>query len=272
MTRRLIDTAVKTSAQAIDRCLAEQAAHLETVISKYLRGQFQNIHDYNRHAGEMTEPYRLIVVADYPRQFSDRAAEQLVALAENGPRCGVYTLVLFSPDDEEPRGVPFARLTQSMDLVSFQGGKVQAHLNSDVPGLEFVPDRCPPIAFDADGRPSSAAGAFIESLGLAAKRGTDTVVTLDNFLPVVNRNRAGAVPEFAPGAPPLTQAPATWWTATTAGMAVAPIGRSGAQGVVVGILLLDHRGGRRDHGRPAAFGEDDFAARHDLDDGDALLA
>ena len=229
---RLIDTAVKTSAQAIDRCLAEQAAHLETVISKYLRGQFQNIHDYNRHAGEMTEPYRLIVVADYPRQFSDRAAEQLVALAENGPRCGVYTLLLFSPDDEEPRGVPFARLTQSMDLVSFQGGKAQAHLNSDVPGLEFVPDRCPPIAFDADGRPSSAAGAFIESLGLAAKRGTDTVVTLDNFLPVVNRNRAGAVPEFAPGAPPLTQAPATWWTATTAGMAVAPIGRSGAQGVV----------------------------------------
>jgi DNA segregation ATPase FtsK/SpoIIIE, S-DNA-T family len=229
---RLIDTGVKTSAQAIDRCLAEQAAHLETVISKYLRGQFQNIHDYNRHAGEMTEPYRLIVVADYPRQFSDRAAEQLLALAENGPRCGVYTLLLYSPDNEEPRGMPFDRLTQSMDVVSFQGSKAQVRPSSGVPGLEFVPDRCSPIAFDADGHPSSAAAAFIESLGLAAKRGTDTIVTLDNFLPVVNRNRAGALPEFASAAPPLTQAPASWWTATTASMAVAPIGRSGAQGVV----------------------------------------
>jgi DNA segregation ATPase FtsK/SpoIIIE, S-DNA-T family len=229
---RLIDTGVKTSAQAIDRCLAEQAAHLETVISKYLRGQFQNIHDYNRQADEMTEPYRLIVVADYPRQFSDRAAEQLLALAENGPRCGVYTLLLYSSDGEEPRGVPFARLTQSMDVVSFQGGSAQVRLGSGETGLEFIPDRCPPIAFDADGRPSSAAAAFIESLGLAAKRGTETVVTLDNFLPVVNRNRAGALPEFTAAAPPLTLAPISWWTATTTGMAVAPIGRSGAQGVV----------------------------------------
>jgi len=228
---RLIDAGVKTSAQAIERCLAEQTAHLETVISKYLRGQFQNIHDYNRHADEITEPYRLIVVADYPGQFSDRASEQLLSLAENGPRCGLYTLLLYSPEDEEPRGLPFGRLTQSMDVVSLAGNRAWMRLGAGPPDLEFSPDRCPDIAFDADGRPSTPAAAFIEALGQTAQRSSHTVVTLDNFLPVVNRNRTGALPEFMPGTPPLSQAPDSWWGATTADMAVAPIGRSGAQGV-----------------------------------------
>jgi hypothetical protein len=228
---RLIDTAVKTSAHAIERCLGDHVAHLETVISKYLRGQFENIHDYNRHAGEMTEPYRLLVIADYPKQFSDRAAEQLLSLVENGPRCGVYTLLLYSPEDEEPRGSSFARLTQSMDVIRFQGQSAEVCLGKDAAGPRFDPDRCPPIAFDSAGRPATPAAEFIEALGRATKQSAESVVTLDNFLPVLNRNRAGVLPDFRPSALPLSQDPESWWTATTADTAVAPIGRSGAQGV-----------------------------------------
>lgn len=228
---RMVEGGVKTSAQSIDRCLSEHVAHLETVVSKYLRGQFQDIHDYNRSAGEMAEPFRLIVVADYPRQFSDRAAEQLLSVVENGPRCGVYAMVLYAPEDEAPRGVPFERLTQSMDIVALQGERARLQLAGSQTSLEFTADRCPAIAFDADGPPTTPAARFLEAIGGAAKRGISTVVTLDNFLPVVNRNRAGALPEFAPAAPSLSLDPETWWTATTAHMAVAPIGRAGAQGV-----------------------------------------
>lgn len=228
---RLIQGGVKTSSQSIDRCLSEHVAHLETVVSKYLRGQFQNIHDYNREAGEMAEPYRLIVVADYPRQFSDRAAEQLLSLVENGPRCGVYTVVLYWLEDEAPHGLPFARLTQAMDVVTFKGEVATLKLAGSVSFLDFSPDRCPSVTFNTDGRASTPAAQFLEAIGSAAKRGTDVVVTLENFLPVVNRNRAEALPEFVPGAPPLALAPESWWNATTADMAVAPIGRAGAQGV-----------------------------------------
>lgn len=228
---RLIEGGVKTSSQAIDRCLSAHVAHLETVVSKYLRGQFQNIHDYNHRAGEMAEPYRLVVIADYPRQFSDRAAEQLLSLVENGPRCGVYPLVLYSPEDEAPRGLPFRRLTQAMDVVTFVSGAAKLNLAGSASSLDFAPDRCPTVAFDADGRAASPAARFIEAIGSAAKRASDVVVTLENLLPVVNRNRAGAAPDFLPGAPPLALGPETWWTATTAAMAVAPIGRAGAQGV-----------------------------------------
>lgn len=228
---RLTDTGVKTSAQSIERCLTELTAHLETAISKYLRGQFRDIRDYNRHAGEVAEPYRLIVIADYPRQFSDRAAEQLLSLIENGPRCGIYTVLLYAPEEEEPRGVPFARLTQTMDVVSFQNGTARVRVGSTGQLHDFAPDACPPIAFSADGHPATPAAAFIEKLGLAAKRGTDVVVTLENFLPAVSRSRIGALPEFRVGAPPLSLSPDSWWSASTAELAVAPIGRSGAQGV-----------------------------------------
>lgn len=228
---RLIDDGVKTSSHSIDRCLSEHVTHLETVVSKYLRGQFQNIHDYNRTAGEMAEPYRLIAIADYPRQFSDRAAEQLLSLVENGPRCGVYVAMLYSPDDEPPRGVPFERLIQAMDVVELKGESALLQVAGSASALDFSPDDCPSIAFDHDGRAITPAARFIEAIGSVAKRGADVVVTLENFLPAVNRNRAGALPEFLPGAPPLGVGQESWWSATTADLAVAPIGRAGAQGV-----------------------------------------
>lgn len=228
---RLIEGGVKTSSHAIDRCLSEHVTHLETVVSKYLRGQFENIHDYNRSAGELAEPYRLIVIADYPRQFSDRAAEQLLTLVDNGPRSGVYVVFLYSPEDEPPHGLPFERLLQAMDVVTVTGEMAALKLGGTTSVLEFTPDRCPVIAFDHDGRAKTPAAEFIEAIGSAAKRGADVVVTLENFLPVVNRNRVGVLPEFLPSAPPLGVDPETWWSATTADMAVAPIGRAGAQGV-----------------------------------------
>lgn len=228
---RLIDVGVKTSSHAIERCLAENVIHIETVISKYLRGQFSNIHDYNCHAGEMVQPYRLIVLADFPRQVSEPAAEQLLSLIENGPRCGVYVLLHYAPVDEDARGVPLVRLTQGMDVVRVGAGLATVHLATGDAPIEFKPDACPAIAFDVDGRPTTPSAERLDTIGRAAKRGSEVVVTLANFLPVVNRNRAGALPDFIPGAPPLSEASDSWWSATTSDQAVAFLGRSGAQGV-----------------------------------------
>ena len=44
-------------------------------------------------AGEVAEPYRVLVVANYPASFSDIAQRRLISIAQSGPRCGVYVLV-----------------------------------------------------------------------------------------------------------------------------------------------------------------------------------
>jgi DNA segregation ATPase FtsK/SpoIIIE, S-DNA-T family len=83
-----------TDADQIDQRLANLTEHMETVIQKYLRNEFATIDDYNQQAGELAEPYRYLVIADLPTNFSDEALRRLSSIASTGARCGVYTLVM----------------------------------------------------------------------------------------------------------------------------------------------------------------------------------
>jgi energy-coupling factor transporter ATP-binding protein EcfA2 len=67
---------------------------METVIQKYLRNEFATIDDYNAQAGELAEPYRFLVISDFPVNFSDEAFRRLSSIATTGSRCGVYTLIM----------------------------------------------------------------------------------------------------------------------------------------------------------------------------------
>ena len=74
---------------------------MENVIQKYLRNEYETIEEYNAQAGEVAEPYRVLVVANFPANFTTEAARRLVSIATSGPRCGVYTLI--SVDTEASR-------------------------------------------------------------------------------------------------------------------------------------------------------------------------
>ena len=51
---------------------------MENVIQKYLRNEFETIEEYNAHAGEVAEPFRVLVVANFPANFNETAARRLV--------------------------------------------------------------------------------------------------------------------------------------------------------------------------------------------------
>ena len=57
---------------------------MENVIQKYLRNEFETIEEYNVHAGEVAEPFRVLVVANFPANFSETAARRLVSIASTG--------------------------------------------------------------------------------------------------------------------------------------------------------------------------------------------
>src|SRR5687767_10818835 len=67
---------------------------METVIQKYLRNEYETIDDYNAQAGELAEPYRFLVVNDFPTGFQGEAFRRLMSISSSGARCGVYTLVI----------------------------------------------------------------------------------------------------------------------------------------------------------------------------------
>ncbi|MEM9083015.1 MAG: hypothetical protein AAGB34_05405, partial [Planctomycetota bacterium] len=48
----------------IERQLIDMTEHMETVIQKYLRSDFETIEAYNQAAGEIAEPYRFVLISD----------------------------------------------------------------------------------------------------------------------------------------------------------------------------------------------------------------
>ncbi len=89
----LVGGRIWTSQDQIDQRLANLTDHMETVIQKYLRNEFETIDDYNAQAGELAEPYRFLVIADLPVGFTADAFRRLNSIASSGARCGVYTLI-----------------------------------------------------------------------------------------------------------------------------------------------------------------------------------
>jgi DNA segregation ATPase FtsK/SpoIIIE, S-DNA-T family len=233
---RLMDEKTWTSERDIERILDELSDHLEVVISTYLRGQFATIDEYNQHAGEVAQPYRVLAVFDYPTGFSERAQRQLLSLIENGPRCGVYTILHYDPSAGSRDGhanVPVDRLIHGMRKVRWHGGTAQMSGPAGENVAALLPDEAPPVSFGADGKPQTSCAALLTAVGEQVRdiMARPRAVTLESLLPVLSRSRSGVLPVLARGVPPVSADPATWWTASSAESAVALLGRSGAQGV-----------------------------------------
>jgi len=89
----LVGGRIWTESEHIEARLTELTSHMENVIQKYLRNEFETIDAYNQQAGELAEPYRFLVVADFPANFNEGAARRLSSIVSSGARCGVFTLI-----------------------------------------------------------------------------------------------------------------------------------------------------------------------------------
>ncbi len=133
-----------TESQHIEQRLADMTEHMENVIQKYLRNQFSSIEDYNIQAGKVAEPYRTLVVMDFPVNFSDAAARRLVSIAQNGPRCGVYTVVLNDTTKPLPYGFNIADLERFATVLFSDKGHL-VWQDNDLKDCQLKPDSPPGV-------------------------------------------------------------------------------------------------------------------------------
>ena len=110
-----------TEANHIEQQLADLSAHMETVIQKYLGHKYETMEAYNNEAQEVAEPYRLLVVANFPVNFTEQAAQRLISIASNGPRCGVYVLVVVDTDQESPYKFNLSELERTATIIECKG-------------------------------------------------------------------------------------------------------------------------------------------------------
>ena len=101
----LVTSRIWTEPAQIEQRLADITEQMELVIQKYLRNEYDSIGAYNADA-EVPEPYRFVVVANFPANFTETSARRLASIASSGERCGVYTIV--SVDTKAPMPANFS--------------------------------------------------------------------------------------------------------------------------------------------------------------------
>jgi len=191
-----ITSRIWTESSHIEQQLVKLTEHMETVIQVYLRNEFQTIQEYNDFAGEMAEPYRVLVVANFPANFSEAAARRLLSIIASGARCGVYVLLSLDTRMKLPHGFNMSDLEAEMVELAWRDGA-------------FVWKKSPlgalPLALDAPPEPKP----FTDLVRAAGKQ-------------IQEIDRVEVPFEFV--VPPQD----AWWSGNTARELDVPLGRAGA--------------------------------------------
>lgn len=183
----------------IEQSLADLETHMATVNQKYLGVRYATMEEYNAQAGEVAEPYRLLVVADFPARFSDSAAQRLVSIATNGRGTGVYVLAMVDTEQKLPYNFNLGDLERKAEIVVCDGSRA-AWQDPDFKGCSLSLDRIP--SADQFER-------IVKSVGEAAVAASEVKVPIEK----------AALP------------PEKWWQGDARNGVRVPIGRVGAEGV-----------------------------------------
>jgi energy-coupling factor transporter ATP-binding protein EcfA2 len=131
---RLVTHRIWTETEHINKRLTDLTEHMEDVIQTYLRNEFRSIDEYNRHAGEVAEPFHILVASNFPAGFSDEAAARMLSIVNSGARCGVYTVLSVDTKQEMPRNFNLADLEQNAVTVQWNGKRF-CWLDEDIKDL-----------------------------------------------------------------------------------------------------------------------------------------
>ncbi|MBX3389114.1 MAG: AAA family ATPase [Phycisphaeraceae bacterium] len=207
----IVGDRIWTEPRHLEQKLTDLTEHMEQVIQKYLRNQFGSIQEYNVQAGEIAEPFRFLVIADLPANFSEAAAKRLAAIVASGPRCGVFTLIMADSRARPPAWLPMADIERGAITLTWKSDRFVVK-DDDYARWNIQPEQAPP---------DDVFNVLIKHLGSLAKDSGRVQVPFDTVAPK----------------------PAELWTRSSAKELDAPIGRAGAtkiQSLVLGKGTAQH--------------------------------
>lgn len=192
----LVTSRIWTEPAHVEQRLADITEHMENVIQKYLRNEYKTLEEYNQQAGEVAEPYRFLVVANFPAGFNENSLRRLASIASAGPRCGVFTLITVDTKQAMPVNFQLAEIEQYATVLRWQDGRFRwSHADFEKLPLELdeppAGERCTEI---------------VRACGQAAKESKRVEVPFEVVAPKQN----------------------AWWTESAARDLEVPLGRAGA--------------------------------------------
>jgi S-DNA-T family DNA segregation ATPase FtsK/SpoIIIE len=196
---KLVTNRIWTESSHINQRLADLTEHMENVIQKYLRNEFASILEYNRSAGEVAEPFHILVIANFPANFSDEAARRLVSIATSGARCGVYTLIGVDTKHRVPRNFELSELEAAATTLVW---------NAELDRFEWKDPVLKDLPLVCESPPDdNKVTEIIRAVGKQAKEASRVEVPFETVTPT----------------------PDNWWTLDSRKGIEVPLGRAGAK-------------------------------------------
>lgn len=220
----LIDGKIWTEERDIEERLGKLTEHMATVIQSYLQGRYDTFEAYNVDAGEVSEPYRLVVALGFPNGFNPEAAKRLLQVTKSGPRSGVFSIVTIDEDAAKksgglPHGFNMADLERNADVLVWDEDAFRWCNVGEALERARVTTDVPP--------PREQLHAIMASVGAAVRDAS-----------VVKIPFAG-----------IRKDPSAWWTESSARDLTAQVGRAGARKVQeLKLGNLDPEKGMQPHG------------------------
>jgi len=181
----------------IEDRLKDLSDHVEMVIQSYLRGAYRTLEEYNQAAEEVREPYRVIVAVNFPVNFTEDSARRLVSIVTNGPKCGVFSVIIRDTEQELPRGFNLLDIKRASHVLS-QTNKGFQWWDKAFSAAQYELDAPPPPKLFE---------SLVNSIGRAATEASKTQLPFHKIAP----------------------APEKWWGEYATEGLRAPIGRAGAR-------------------------------------------
>ncbi|XZE53397.1 FtsK/SpoIIIE domain-containing protein [Planctomycetaceae bacterium SH139] len=153
--------------------LQELTQHVEDVLQTCLRDRYRFIEDFNRDAGALAEPYRIVAGIGLPAGLNHESCAALRGLIEGGRRCGVFLVLVRDTSQPWPVDLPALPESHVLRLRIDDRGQLR-HLTPELDLLPVVPTLPPP---------SSAVVRLAEQIGQAAVAAQRVEIPLDECVP-----------------------------------------------------------------------------------------
>jgi hypothetical protein len=112
----------------VEQRLAELDARIDSVAQKLDYSQSTTLAQHNARVGpRLAEPYRIVVVLDFPNSFDATAVRHLARIVQLGPAAGVYTLLAVDADQPMLYGPSMADIERASVVIAFDGAHFVWH-------------------------------------------------------------------------------------------------------------------------------------------------
>ena len=120
----LVGNRIWTESSHIEQQLVSLSEYLAQVNQQYLWGATSTVEAYNQQNPHRPLPYRMLVILGFPIKFSPEAVRTLLTIARNGPRCGVYAIILCDMEQLSASGIALRDFAQTALTLRWEGQQV----------------------------------------------------------------------------------------------------------------------------------------------------